>query len=111
MSLLAAAALSRGAGRALASDLHTPQHSYPPAAPALEAPAAILDRGDLLPHELPAIRVFEQTKSSVVNITHIRAMQNFYTLDIHRIPVGQGSGFIWDRWGGGRLQGSLQVLI
>ncbi|WIA33796.1 hypothetical protein OEZ86_006909 [Tetradesmus obliquus] len=26
-------------------------------------------------------------------------MQNFYTLDIHRMAVGQGSGFIWDRAG------------
>jgi hypothetical protein len=27
------------------------------------------------------------------------ALQNFYTLDIHRMAVGQGSGFIWDRAG------------
>lgn len=36
---------------------------------------------------------------SVVNITNIRAMQSYYTMDIQKIPAGTGSGFIWDRKG------------
>jgi hypothetical protein len=55
------------------------------------------------PSQQAAIRVFEQNTASVVNITHIRTMQNFHTLDIHRIPYGQGSGFIWNRRAAGLL--------
>jgi S1-C subfamily serine protease len=34
------------------------------------------------------------------NMLHLLpCLQNFYTLDIHRMAVGQGSGFIWDRAG------------
>lgn len=36
---------------------------------------------------------------SVVNITNIRAMQSYYTMDIEKIPAGTGSGFIWDTKG------------
>lgn len=36
---------------------------------------------------------------SVVNITNIRAMQSYYTMDIQKIPAGTGSGFIWDQKG------------
>jgi S1-C subfamily serine protease len=102
--------MARGAGRALASDLH-PQQGFPPAAAVLEAApsaaaslaaaasAAAAAPVDLLPHEQAAIRVFEQNTPSVVNITHIRAMQNFNNLDVHRIPYGQGSGFVWNREG------------
>jgi hypothetical protein len=35
----------------------------------------------------------------VVNITNIRAMQSYYTMDIEKIPAGTGSGFIWDTKG------------
>lgn len=37
----------------------------------------------------------------MVNITNIRAMQSYYTMDIEKIPAGQGSGFVWDRKGKG----------
>lgn len=36
---------------------------------------------------------------SVVNITNIRAMQSYYTMDIEKIPAGTGSGFVWDKKG------------
>jgi hypothetical protein len=49
--------------------------------------------------EQAAVTLFQQSKPSVVNITHLRAMPHFYTLDIHRMAVGQGSGFIWDKNG------------
>jgi hypothetical protein len=26
-------------------------------------------------------------------------MQSYYTMDIEKIPAGQGSGFVWDRKG------------
>jgi S1-C subfamily serine protease len=43
--------------------------------------------------------LFAANVPSVVNISHPRSSQNFYTLDITRMAVGQGSGFIWDRLG------------
>eukprot|EP00878_Enallax_costatus_P038324 GHUV01043526.1.p1 GENE.GHUV01043526.1~~GHUV01043526.1.p1 ORF type:complete len:514 (+),score=123.48 GHUV01043526.1:819-2360(+) len=54
---------------------------------------------ELLAHEGATVTLFEAARPSVVNITHLRAMQNFYTLDVHKMAVGQGSGFIWDRNG------------
>jgi S1-C subfamily serine protease len=54
---------------------------------------------DLLAFEQAAVTLFQRAKPSVVNITHMRAMPQFYTLDIHRMAVGQGSGFIWDKNG------------
>ena len=62
-----------------------------------QQPAVSLD--DLLAFEQAAVTLFQGTKQSVVNITHMRAMPHFYTLDIHRMAVGQGSGFIWDKNG------------
>lgn len=49
--------------------------------------------------ELSTIRVFQANTPSVVNITNIRALQSYYTMDIQKIPAGTGSGFIWDRKG------------
>jgi hypothetical protein len=34
-------------------------------------------------------------------------MQSYYTMDIEKIPAGQGSGFVWDRKGKGLSAGSL----
>ncbi len=97
VAVLATAAMTRGAGRALASDTHAP--GYPQVAAVMDSPSSAAAQQELLPHEHMAIKLFEQNLPCVVNITHIRSMQNFHTLDIHRIPYGQGSGFIWDRQG------------
>lgn len=50
--------------------------------------------------ELSTIRVFQANTPSVVNVTNIRALQSYYTMDIEKIPAGTGSGFIWDEKGG-----------
>lgn len=49
--------------------------------------------------ELGTIRVFQANTPSVVNITNIRAMQSYYSMDIEKIPAGTGSGFVWDKQG------------
>ncbi|WIA10403.1 hypothetical protein OEZ85_010595 [Tetradesmus obliquus] len=49
--------------------------------------------------ELSTIRVFQANTPSVVNVTNIRAMQSYYSMDVERIPAGTGSGFVWDRQG------------
>lgn len=62
-----------------------------------QQPSVSLD--GLLPQEQAAVALFQRGKPTVVNITHMRAMPHFYTLDIHRMAVGQGSGFLWDKSG------------
>jgi hypothetical protein len=49
--------------------------------------------------ELNTIRVFQANTPSVVNVTNIRAMQSYYSMDVERIPAGTGSGFVWDSKG------------
>ncbi|KAG2431141.1 hypothetical protein HXX76_009671 [Chlamydomonas incerta] len=45
--------------------------------------------------EAGVVRLFERCRPSVVNISGMRAMQTFTTLDLTKVPTGQGSGFIW----------------
>ncbi|EFJ41325.1 hypothetical protein VOLCADRAFT_119736 [Volvox carteri f. nagariensis] len=45
--------------------------------------------------EAAVIRLFERHRASVVNISGMRAMQTFTTLDLGKLPYGQGSGFLW----------------
>ncbi|PNW73389.1 hypothetical protein CHLRE_14g630550v5 [Chlamydomonas reinhardtii] len=45
--------------------------------------------------EAAVVRLFERWRPSVVNISGMRAMQTFTTLDLAKVPTGQGSGFIW----------------
>lgn len=54
---------------------------------------------DLTAQELQTVQMFQQQRSSIVNVTHMRSMQSFQTLDVHKQPFGQGSGFIWDTRG------------
>lgn len=42
--------------------------------------AAAADLSDLLAHERATVNLFAAVRPSVVNISHLRAMQNFYTL-------------------------------
>jgi S1-C subfamily serine protease len=66
-------------------------------AAAASAPQPVAD--DLLPAEHRVVSIFEANRPSVVNVSHVRSMHHFYTLDIGRMAVGQGSGFVWDRAG------------
>jgi hypothetical protein len=45
------------------------------------------------------VTIFESNRPSVVNVSHVRSMHHFFTLDLNRMAVGQGSGFVWDRAG------------
>ncbi|GIM07520.1 hypothetical protein Vretimale_11632 [Volvox reticuliferus] len=45
--------------------------------------------------EAGVIHLFERHRASVVNISGMRAMQTFTTLDLGKMPYGQGSGFLW----------------
>jgi S1-C subfamily serine protease len=76
---------------ALAASLLFPQ------APSQTRPVAA--RGAFLPEEQTAIRIFEQSKSSVAYITTLVYRRDIFTFNVFEIPQGTGSGFIWDEAG------------
>lgn len=45
------------------------------------------------------IAVFHEASRSVVNITSLALRRDWWSMDIHQIPQGAGSGFIWDEQG------------
>lgn len=51
---------------------------------------------DLSLEERSTVRVFQDSTPSVVNITNVAAVRGRYSLDVRKIPLGSGSGFIWD---------------
>ncbi|MBT4263339.1 MAG: trypsin-like serine protease [Deltaproteobacteria bacterium] len=55
--------------------------------------------GDLTPDERNNIDVFQRTNKSVVYVTNSQVRQDYFSLNIHEIPAGAGTGFVWDRKG------------
>ncbi|MGV1099010.1 S1C family serine protease [Thiovibrio sp. JS02] len=62
-------------------------------------PRAITARGDLASDEQNTIELFRVSSPSVVYITNIELRRNLFSLNVHEIPQGTGSGFIWDKEG------------
>jgi S1-C subfamily serine protease len=56
-------------------------------------------RGDLAADELSTIEIFRSAAPSVVYITSIAVRRNIFSLNVHEIPRGTGSGFVWDKQG------------
>lgn len=56
-------------------------------------------RGDLAADEQSTIALFRAASPAVVYITNIEVRRNIFSLNIHEIPQGTGSGFIWDKQG------------
>ncbi len=56
-------------------------------------------RPALHPEEQNTIRRFREAKPSVVNVAAILQGQGVHTQDNTKIPIGTGTGFIWDEWG------------
>ncbi len=71
--------------------------------PAPTAPTAVpipvTARGDLAADEQSTIALFRSASPAVVYITNIEVRRNIFSLNIHEIPKGTGSGFIWDKQG------------
>lgn len=63
------------------------------------APRPIQPRGDLSEDEKATIEIFERAKGSVVFITTRARVIDFWTRNVHSVPRGTGSGFIWDEHG------------
>jgi S1-C subfamily serine protease len=59
----------------------------------------ITPRGPLSADEQQTIRIFERASPSVVYITTVQHVRDFFSRDIMRVPQGTGSGFIWDEQG------------
>jgi len=64
-----------------------------------DALRAVAPRADLLPDERTTIELFRRASPSVVYITTSQVRRDFFSMNLHEIPRGSGSGFIWDRQG------------
>ncbi|MBC8316384.1 MAG: trypsin-like peptidase domain-containing protein [Desulfobulbaceae bacterium] len=62
-------------------------------------PRAITARGDFAEDEKNTIELFQTISPSVVYITSIELRRSLFSLNVHEIPKGTGSGFVWDNEG------------
>ena len=79
-------------------------------------PRSAAPRGPLSTDELTTIRIFEQASPSVVYITTVQHVRDFWSRNVMRVPQGTGSGFIWDERGNvvtnyHVIQGAQEALI
>jgi S1-C subfamily serine protease len=66
---------------------------------AIAQPRQVTPRGELAADEKSTIKLFENSRNSVVYITTRAQVQDFWSRDIFSVPRGTGSGFIWDEYG------------
>jgi S1-C subfamily serine protease len=59
----------------------------------------VVPRGALSADERNTISVFESVSPSVVYITTVQYVRDFFSRNVTRVPQGTGSGFIWDDQG------------
>ena len=64
-----------------------------------EVQRSVAPRGSLADDEQRTIGIFERSSPSVVYITTVQHVRNFWTRNVMRVPRGTGSGFIWDEQG------------
>jgi S1-C subfamily serine protease len=62
-------------------------------------PRAVAPRGPLSTEERNTISIFESVSPSVVYITTVQHVRDFFSRNVMRVPQGTGSGFIWDDQG------------
>jgi S1-C subfamily serine protease len=62
-------------------------------------PRAVAPRGPLSADERNTISIFESVSPSVVYITTVQHVRDFFSRNVMRVPQGTGSGFIWDEQG------------
>jgi S1-C subfamily serine protease len=74
------------------------QRSVAGSATAVE-PRTVVPRGPLSADERNTIGVFESVSPSVVFITTVQYVRDFFSPNVMRVPQGTGSGFIWDEQG------------
>ena len=91
--LFAGLRLSRGT--ACAATLVAPATEKPAPASTPEA-RPVAPRPDLGEGEQRNIRLFEEASPSVVYITTVAEQIDLFSRDVAQIPLGTGSGFVWD---------------
>ena len=64
-----------------------------------EEPRPIAPRGPLAPDEQQTIGIFQRASPSVVYITTVQHVRDFFSRNVMRVPQGTGSGFVWDEHG------------
>ncbi|MEG3638705.1 S1C family serine protease [Magnetococcus sp. PR-3] len=62
-------------------------------------PRAVTARGTLADDERNTIDIFKAAKPSVVYITTLKHVRDYWTRNILKTPQGTGSGFVWDNQG------------
>ena len=71
-------------------------------------PRAVAPRAPLSADERNTIAVFESVSPSVVYITTVQYVRDFFRGNVTQLPQGTGSGFIWDEQG--RVVTNLHVI-
>ena len=62
-------------------------------------PKPVTPRGELADIEKTNIEIFEKSKDSVVYISTLQTVIDYWSLSVFNIPRGTGSGFVWDKFG------------
>jgi S1-C subfamily serine protease len=83
----------------LAAGLASAQQRPGATGPAGAQPRPVVPRGPLSADERNTISVFESVSPSVVYITTVQYVRDFFSRNVARVPQGTGSGFIWDDQG------------
>jgi S1-C subfamily serine protease len=65
-------------------------------------------RGDLAADEKATIELFEKSRDSVVYISTLQLVRDYWTRNVFAVPRGTGSGFIWDD--GGHVVTNFHVI-
>ncbi|MDP1534312.1 MAG: trypsin-like peptidase domain-containing protein, partial [Rubrivivax sp.] len=66
---------------------------------AAATPRAVAPRGPLGADEVANIEVFRKASPSVVHITTLAAVRDFFSMDVQQVPRGAGTGLVWDEQG------------
>src|SRR4051812_48209239 len=78
-------------------------HKWPASVPLGDDPTAkprpIAPAGDFASDEKSRIEVFSRAKASVVNVSSAQFVRKRFDTDVHQVPKGTGTGFIWDEQG------------
>ncbi|HFB99844.1 MAG TPA: PDZ domain-containing protein [Phaeodactylibacter sp.] len=73
--------------------------STPPTITKKETIDEISIRKGLSANELSTIKLFQETSPSVAFITTSNVRRDYWSRNVHEIPRGTGSGFVWDKDG------------
>jgi S1-C subfamily serine protease len=96
------------AAACLAAAPAAPQQRAVVGPPSAVQPRPITPRGPLSADERNTMAVFESVSPSVVYITTVQYVRDFFSRNVMRLPQGTGSGFIWD--GEGRIVTNYHVV-